>query len=374
MSCERARGGRRRGRGARRGNREREEQLEKVSFERANDEERVSEPTHKFMDGARVHLEVQVARDRVLPADRERLDVLLLPRGQLVERHLGAVRLHAEPGRLCPRRAHPHVRVRRVPDLGAHGERLERRREDVEHDLARDEGRAAERDLELVARAVVVAHDILLGRRHLEAVERRHLGRVALVQRCVDVPPARDGRKLGQPRSRCYSTRRDSNAPVEASEAFCRVLGADLRLMEALVARVLELARVGEPLQDVVVGDEAVADELHGGLRGDVAQVRVEDARRFGAADLSRRGNVRQREGSMARSLEVRASPFGSRLRARLLRRGSEARRTLPWPYSCAAGSKALVRACWPAGVTSTSSKTTTPCLYRSFSMLFIGS
>lgn len=275
--------------------------------------------THQLVDCARVHLEVQVPRDRVLPAHGQRLDVLVLPRRQVVERHFGALGLHPESGRPGTGAPHPDVGMWSIADLCPDRERLEVCGEDVKHDLAADERRPAERHLQLVACAVVVPDRVALGRRHLQAVQRRNLGRVALVQSCVDVPP------------------------VKAREPHCRVVVADSGAVERLVARVPELARVGESLQDVLVRDEPVANQLDLGA-GDRAQVGVEDAlgRLVRAADL-----------------RVRVCPL-SGLRAT---EGQAAARTLPCPYSCASGSNAFVRACCPAGVKSTSSKTTTPCL-----------
>lgn len=64
--------------------------------------------------------------------------------------------------------------------------------------------------------------------------------------------------------------------PIEPREAFRGILVRDLRLVERLVRRVRELARAFESLQDVRVGDDAVADELDRRAR-QVAQVLVED-------------------------------------------------------------------------------------------------
>lgn len=109
---------------------------------RGNHVTREKNCTDEFLDSARVALQVQVARARVLPHEWQRLDVRLCPLWQFVERHLLAFALEAETGTARRGRTHPHVRVGRVTHSGADRERFERSRENVKHDFARNDCRA----------------------------------------------------------------------------------------------------------------------------------------------------------------------------------------------------------------------------------------
>ena len=92
-------------------------------------------------------------------------------------------------------------RVRRVAHPSADCDALELAGQNVEHGPARDERGRAERDGQLVARAIIVAARLLGALRDEYHVERRHLRRVELIERCVDMPAikARDaGRLVGR--------------------------------------------------------------------------------------------------------------------------------------------------------------------------------
>lgn len=99
--------------------------------------------THELVNPTWVDLDVQVARDRVLPAHWEGLDVLLLPRRQVLEGNLEVVRLHPESCRSTLGGPDRDVRVRHVLDAHAHGQRFVLCREEVKHDLAGDDYRRA---------------------------------------------------------------------------------------------------------------------------------------------------------------------------------------------------------------------------------------
>ena len=104
---------------------------------------RAMRTTYELVNSTRVDLYVQVTRDRILPAHWEDLDVLLLPRRQILEGNLEAVRLHSEPCRSTLGGPDRDVRVRHVLDAHAHGQRLVLCREQVKHDFAGDDYRGA---------------------------------------------------------------------------------------------------------------------------------------------------------------------------------------------------------------------------------------
>ena len=62
---------------------------------------------------------------------------------------------------MCSRGGHPHVRVWRVAHPSADCDALELTGQNIEHGPARDECGRAERDRQLIARAIVVAARLL---------------------------------------------------------------------------------------------------------------------------------------------------------------------------------------------------------------------
>jgi hypothetical protein len=177
--------------------------MQKKAVNTLTRESRGRRRTHELVDTARVHLEVQLASDRVLPANRQSLDQLLLPRRQILNRHLLPLRLHSESRRAGFGGADRDVGVGEVADFGADGEGFVGGREDVKHDLARNDcesqkasergvkrkerrkrkrtGSATEGNLQLVARSVVVADGVLLSERGDETVERSDSRSIALI-------------------------------------------------------------------------------------------------------------------------------------------------------------------------------------------------
>ena len=137
----------------------------------------------------------------------------------------------------------------RVAHSCAHRDALQLAREYIEHRLARDERGRAERDRQLVSRAVVIAARLLRALRHTHGVQGRHPRWGEVVQRGVDVPA------------------------VEACDAGSLVRGRHGRLVEGGVGGVLERGG-GEAL---VVVDGAVADELDLWDARDRLEVGVED-------------------------------------------------------------------------------------------------
>jgi hypothetical protein len=163
------------------------------------------------------------------------LALIFRPRSQLAQRDLLALALDLESSAVRSGRRHPLVRMGRIAHSRACRDALQLPREDIEHRLARDERRRAERDGQRVARAVVVTTCLRRALRYLDPVQRRHSGRREIVERRVDVPA------------------------VEARDAFRLVLGRDRCLVERGVGRMFE-RRAREAL---VVVHRAVADELH---------------------------------------------------------------------------------------------------------------
>ena len=180
---------------------------------------------------------------------RENLDLILRPRRELAQGEFLPLTFDREARAVRRGGGHPHVRVGRVADPSADREALQLAGEQVEHGLARDERGRAERDGQLVARAVVVAAGLPRALGHADSVERRHLGWGELIQRGVDVPA------------------------VEARHASCLVLRRDDRLVEGRMRGVLK--RGG--LEALVIVYDAVADELHLRYAGDRLEVRMQD-------------------------------------------------------------------------------------------------
>jgi hypothetical protein len=79
---------------------------------------------------------------------------------------------------VCDSGCHPRVRVRRVAHPTADCDVLEFAGQNVQHGLARDGRGRAERDGQLVGRAIIVAARLLGALRDEYRVERRHLWQV----------------------------------------------------------------------------------------------------------------------------------------------------------------------------------------------------
>ena len=222
-----------------------------------------------------MHLEVQRARHWVLPRlrrprpsaaqrskerghthGREHLDLILRPRGEPIEGELLPLTLDRQAGAVRRGRRHPHIWVRGIAHAGANGDTLQCVGEYVEHGPARNECGRAERDGELVVRAVVVTADLLRAPRHAHRIQRRHLRREEVVQCRVDVPA------------------------VEARRAALLILGRDDSLVEGAVRWVLERGGV----EALVVVHGAVTDQLHLRYAGDRLEV-MQDGR-FGRLRL----------------------------------------------------------------------------------------
>lgn len=131
---------------------------------------------------------------------------------------------------------------------GAH-EFLVRGGEEVVHGVARYEGCGAERDVEFVAGAVVVADSLAAALGDADGEEGGYEGRVEVVEGGVDVPAVEVG-------------------------VVAIIVRRDGVLVEGLVVRVAE----GEVAQAFVFGDEAVADDLDLGLVRHGFEIRVQDA------------------------------------------------------------------------------------------------
>jgi hypothetical protein len=196
----------------------------------------------------RMDLDRQTAVKKVLPAHRQSLDLLLLDLRQIIEWDLQALTEHTQARRSGLGAAHPDVRMRRIFDLRRARKLLLLLRKDVVHGVAGDESRRAERNVEFVARAVIVAADLAAAGGDLDCEEGGDDRWVEAVQRCVDVPS------------------------IEAGEVQIILLGDDA-LVEGLVVRVLEL----DVLEALILGHETVADDLYLRLVRDGLQVRVQD-------------------------------------------------------------------------------------------------
>ena len=147
--------------------------------------------------------------------------------------------------------------MRGVFDAAGADEFLVRGGEDVVHFVSAYKGRGAERDIQFVARAVVIPQRLSAALWHRDREEGGHFWGVEIVERGIDVPA------------------------VEARVGEV-VLGGDGVFVEFPVVGVHELD-VGEAF---VLGHEAVADDLHFGLVRDGFQVRVQDAA-FGVEGLT---------------------------------------------------------------------------------------
>ena len=120
---------------------------------------------------------------------------------------------------------------------------------DVVHSVPAHESRGAERDVQFVTCAVVVAEGLAAAARDGDGEEGRHFRRVEVVERGIDVPA------------------------VEARVGEI-VLGGNGVLVEFLVVGVHE----GDVGKAFVLGDVAVADDLDFRLVGDGFEVWMQDA------------------------------------------------------------------------------------------------
>lgn len=205
----------------------------------------------------RMDLQRQPTRDVVLPNQRQDLHFRRIDRREKLVGEFKGVGDEAEAVGAGFGAAHPDVRVRGVFDAAGAGELLVRGGEEVEHFVSACKGRGAERDVQLVARAVVVAQRLAAALWDRDREEGCHFRGVEIVEGGVDVPA------------------------VEARVGEV-VVGGNGVFVEVPVVRVRELD-VGEAF---VFGHEAVAEDLDFGLVRDGFQVGVQDAA-FGVEGLA---------------------------------------------------------------------------------------
>ena len=208
-------------------------------------------------DGAGVDLQGQLARDGVLPRHREDLDLLGVDGREVGGAQFAGVGVEAQTVGAGLGVAHPDVRMGGVLDLARADEFLVRGGQDVIHSVTAYESRGAERDVQFVAGAVVVAEGLAAAARDGDGEEGSHFWRVEVVERGIDVPA------------------------VEARVGEV-VLGGNGVLVEFLVVGVHE----GDVGKAFVLGDVAVADDLDFRLVGDGFEVWVQDAA-FGVESLA---------------------------------------------------------------------------------------
>ena len=200
-------------------------------------------------DGAGVDLQGQLARDGVLPRHGEDLDLLGVDGREVGGAQLAGVGVEAQTVGAGLGVAHPDVRMGCVLDPARSDELLVRGGQDVVHSVPAHESRGAERDVQFVARAVVVAEGLAAAARDGDGEEGSHFWRVEVVERGIDVPA------------------------VEARVGEV-VLWGNWVLVEFLVVGVHE----GDIGKAFVLGDVAVANDLDFRLVGDGFEVRVQDA------------------------------------------------------------------------------------------------
>ena len=208
-------------------------------------------------DGAGVDLQGQLARDGVLPRHGQDLDLCRVDGREVGGGEFAGLGVEAQTVGAGLGVAHPDVRMGRVLDPARSDEFFVRGGKDVVHPVPAYESRGAERDVQFVACAVVVAEGLAAAARDGDGEEGRHFWRVEIVERGVDVPA------------------------VEARVGEV-VMGRDGVLVEFLVVRVHK-GDVGEAF---VLGNVAIADDLDFGLVGDGFEVWVQDAA-FGVQSLA---------------------------------------------------------------------------------------
>ena len=132
---------------------------------------------------------------------RVHFDLVLRPRRELTQRKLLALALDREARAVGSRGRHPDVWVRRVAYPSADGNALQLARQDVERRLSGNERGRAERDGQRVARAIVVAADLVRALRDVNRVQTRYFGWRELIERGVHVPAVKAsdaGRLIGR--------------------------------------------------------------------------------------------------------------------------------------------------------------------------------
>ena len=207
--------------------------------------------------GGGMHLQGQLARDGVLPYHGEDLHLGGIDGGQVRVGEFERVGEEAEAVGTGLGGAHPNVWMRGVLNAAGSDEFLVCVGEDVVHFVSTHKGRGAERDVQFVACAVIVAQCLSSSLWHGDREEGGHFRRAEIVERGINVPA------------------------VEARVAEVVFFG-DRVLVEFLVMGVHELD-VGKAF---VFGHEAVADDLHFGLVGNSLQIWVKDAA-FGIKGLA---------------------------------------------------------------------------------------
>lgn len=227
--------------------------------------------TDQFMDAAWVHLHVQMTSHWILPAHREGLDMLILPRREVFERNLKAIlpretvrseqggesRTYRVGGKLTDSIPSPVgrlfavpiatygcgmylTRIRTAKDLYSAGSRsnmtFPETTESAESGQQRScalGGRSSgltrgtsERNFELVAGSVVVPDNVAAARRHRQSVEGGHFRRVAL----VPVPMMATPRRIQQAGNEIFEAgKRNAQGgihvpAVKAGESFLGIL------------------------------------------------------------------------------------------------------------------------------------------------------
>ena len=199
-------------------------------------------------DSAGVHLQGQLASHRVAPAHGQDLDLLLLNGRQLVGSQLAALGDHAQAIRARLGTAHPDVGVGSVLDTGSARKLLVSGAQNLKHGLARGESSGAQGNIEHIASAVVVAARLAATAGNLDSQQRRGNRGGQAVQGCVNVPA------------------------VEAGVVKILLVGDD-RGVESTVVGVAKL----DVLEALILGDEAVANDLDLRLVRDGLQVGVQN-------------------------------------------------------------------------------------------------
>lgn len=126
---------------------------------------------NEFLDTTGVDLEMQVASDRVLPADREDFDLLFLPRRQLLQWQLQPLGFDSQTSRHSVGRGHPDIWVRRILDLAPDSKTLQFLGENVEHGGSGNECSRAKWDFKFVASSIVISKSLRFTAGNGEGVE-----------------------------------------------------------------------------------------------------------------------------------------------------------------------------------------------------------
>lgn len=199
--------------------------------------------------GRGVDLQGQVAGGRVAPAHGQDLDLVFLNGRELIERELEALGFESETIRAGFCLGHPDVWMRCILDFGCAYKVLIFVREDVVHGLTADESSSAQRHVQLIASAVIIATCLAPSSRDLDSQKSSHNRWSKTIKSSVNMPP------------------------IEA-RVIQIIFRGDARSMEGLVMRMLQ----ADVAQTFVFSNRAVADDLDLGLMRDGLQIRVEDA------------------------------------------------------------------------------------------------